>query len=259
MKSQPLGVGSPALRALFPSKARRAVVETLFSGRLLQASVSELARRAGLTPRAVAVEIQNLEEVGLVEVEAIGSAHVVRPNEDHPVTKALRELLSAAAAAPHTDPADRKVRRSLAAYGAPLLGEEPRAFYSLVEALLRGLRLARKNATVLRVLPVVLAKHAQELDWTDLKERARGMNLRAELGMLLDLTGTVAGLPELRTQADDLADGRRKRQRFFPEVASSYERKLAEQRSPESATRWHFAMNMTEDSFRVMVRKHVHA
>jgi DNA-binding transcriptional ArsR family regulator len=240
MKSQPLGVGSPALRALFPSKARRAVVETLFSGRLLQASVSELARRAGLTPRAVAVEIQNLEEVGLVEVEAIGSAHVVRPNED-------------------TDPADRKVRRSLAAYGAPLLGEEPRAFYSLVEALLRGLRLARKDATVLRVLPVVLAKHAQELDWTDLKERARGMNLRAELGMLLDLTGTVAGLSELRTQADDLADGRRKRQRFFPEVASSYERKLAEQRSPESATRWHFAMNMTEDSFRVMVRKHVHA
>lgn len=235
------------------------MVETLFSGRLLQASVSELARRADLTPRAVAVEVQSLEGAGLVEVEAIGSAHVVRANESHPVSKALRELLSAAAAAPNTELVDRKVRRSLTAYGAPLLGEVPRAFYPLAEALLRGLRLARKDATVLRVLPVVLARHVQELDWTDLKERARGMNLRAELGMLLDLTGTVTGLPDLRVQADDLADGRRKRRRFFPEVASSYERKLAEQRSPASATRWHFAMNLTEDSFREIVRKHAHA
>jgi hypothetical protein len=184
---------------------------------------------------------------------------VVRANEHHPVTKALRDLLSAAAAVPDSDPAERKVRRSLAAYGAPLLGEEPRATWPLAETLLRGLRVARKDATVLRVLPVVVAKHVKELDWTDLKERARHMNLRAELGMLLDLTAKVAALPQLRGLADDLADGRRKRRRFFPEVASPFERQLAEQRSPESATRWHFAMNMTEDSFRDLVRKHVHA
>ena len=85
------------------------------------------------------------------------------------------------------------------------------------------------------------------------------MNLRAELGMLLDLTGTVAGLPELRAHAEELADARRKRVRFLPEVSGSYERRLAEHRSPPSAKRWHFAMNMTEESFRDLVRKHVHA
>jgi DNA-binding transcriptional ArsR family regulator len=245
--------------ALFPSRARRAIVELLFSGRLSQASMSELARRAGLTPRAVAVEVEKLAEAGLVEVEAIGPAHVVRANDAHPVAGPLRDLLTAASAAPKTDHDDRKVRRALAAFGAPLLGEEPRATWSLSESVLRGLRLARTDATVLRVLPVVLAKHAREIDWTDLMERARRMNLRAELGMLLDLTGTVAGLPEMRARSKELADARRKRVRFFPEVSGVFERRLAEQRSPASATRWHFAMNMTEESFRELVRKHVHA
>lgn len=250
---------SSALDALFPSKARRAIFELLFSGRLSQASVSELARRAGLTPRALAVEVAKLAEAGLVEVEAIGPAHVVRANEDHPAAAPLRALLTAATTAAKTEPADRKVRRSLAAFGAPLQGEEPRASWPLAESLLRGLRLARADATILRVLPVVLAKHAREIDWTDLKERARRMNLRSELGMLLDLTGTVAGLPELRAHAEELADARRTRVRFFPEVSGSYERRLAEHRSPPSAKRWHFAMNMTEESFRDLVRKHVHA
>ncbi|HEX9244451.1 MAG TPA: winged helix-turn-helix domain-containing protein [Anaeromyxobacter sp.] len=250
---------TPALKALFPTKARRALVELLFSGAVGEASVSELARRAGLTPRAVAVEVQRLEEAALIEVQAHGPAYVVRPNARSAVAQALVALVEAAAATPVAGAGERNVRRSLAAYGAPLLGEEPRPAFSLSETLVRGLKTARSDATVLRVLPVVLAKHAGDLDWADLMERARRMNLRAELGMLLDLTAKVANLPELRAHATKLSDARRKRPRYFPHVEGAFEKQLAARRSPEAATRWHFVMNMTEDSFREMVRKHVPA
>lgn len=187
----------------------------------------------------------------------MGPAHVVRPNTSHPVAQALSGLLNASKTTQSADATDRNVRRSLAAYGAPLLGVQPRAAFSLPETILRGLKAARRDATVLRVLPVVVAKHAHDLDWADLKESARRMNLKSELGMLLELTGEVAGLPSVRAQADTLCDARRKRRRYFPMVDSHYERRLAEKRSPESAARWHFSMNMTEDSFREMLNKHV--
>ncbi len=247
------------MKALFPTAARRAVVDLLFSGSAAEASMSELARRAGLTPRAVAVEVQRLEEAGLVEVRAVGQAHIVRPNSRNPATAALSDLVKAARGASASRGTDREARRSLAAYGAPLLGEEPKRALSLSETLLRGLKTARGDATVLRVLPVVVAKHANELDWTELREGARRMNLRAELGMLLDLTAKVADLPQLRAHTEELSDARRKRPRYFPLVEGAFERQLAARRSPEAATRWHFLMNMTEDSFRDMVRKHVPA
>ncbi len=250
---------SPVLKALFPTTARRSVVELLFSGSAADASMSEIARRAGLTPRAVAVEVQRLEEAGLVEVKAVGPAHVVRPNARAPATAALSELVKAARGPSAPSSGDRNVRRSLAAYGAPLLGEQPKAVFSLAETILRGLKAARNDATILRVLPVVVAKNAKDLDWIDLTERARRMNLRAELGMLLDLTAKVANLPELRARAEALSDARRKRPRYFPLVEGAFEKRLAARRSPEAARRWHFLMNMTEESFRETVRKHVPA
>ena len=250
---------SPVLKALFPTSARRAVVELLFSGFATDASMSELARLAGLTPRAVAVEIQRLEEAGLVEVKAVGPAHVVRPNPRNPATSALSNLVKAATGASAPGATDRAVRRSLAAHGAPLLGEEPKIVFPLEETILRGLKAARNDATVLRVLPVVIAKNAKAIDWADLTERAHRMNLRAELGMLLDLTAEVANLPDLRSRADALSDARRTRPRYFPFVEGAFERELAAKRSPEAARRWHFLMNMTEESFRETVRKHVPA
>lgn len=246
----------PVLKALFPTAARRAVVELLFSGAPAEASMSELARRANLTPRAIAVEVQKLEEAGLVEVHAFGSAHVVRRNDKSPASGALSELLRAAREA-DAGSSDRNVRRSLAAYGAPLAGEEPRAALSLSETLVRALKLARRDATILRVLPVVLAKHVNDLDWTDLVERAHRTNVKSELGMLLDLTADVARLPNLRARTAELRDGRRKRPRYFPAVAGTFEKQLAERRTPDAASRWQFFMNMTEDSFREFVSKHV--
>jgi DNA-binding transcriptional ArsR family regulator len=254
-----LGASNPTLEALFPAKARRALVEALFSGQAPEASMSELARRARLTPRAVAVEVRRLEQAGLVEVRAIGSAHLVRSNARSAPARALSRLLEAAKLEPDGGEVDPNVRPSLVAHGAPLQGVAPRAAYSLSDTVLRGLDAARTDPTVLRVLPVVVAKHAADLDWEELEEGARRMNLKAELGMLLELTGTAAGLPALNAQAEGLMDGRRKRPRYFPRVVGAFERQLAEERSPAAARRWNFYMNMSEESVRDFVRKHVRA
>jgi hypothetical protein len=74
--------------------------------------------------------------------------------------------------------------------------------------------------------------------------------------MLLDLTADVAHLPNLRARTAKLRDGRRKRPRYFPTVEGTFEKQLAAKRTPEAASRWHFFMNMTEESFRDMVSKH---
>lgn len=249
---------NPPLETLFPSKARRALLELLFSASGGRASVSELARRAELTPRAVAVEVEKLRAAGLVEVEAAGAAHIVRANPRHPVAAALEQLLRSARTTPRGAVAgQRAVRESLAAYGAPLLGARPRRHLALGEAVLRGLELARTDATVLRVLPLVVVRNLADFDWMDLRERARRMNLRSELGMLLELTSDVAGLPALRSEASPLRDGRRKRSRFFLAVHGQHERKLAQLRTPPSVARWKFWLNMPEDVFRETLRKHV--
>ncbi len=80
--------------------------------------------------------------------------------------------------------------------------------------------------------------------------------LRAELGLVLDLTADADGLPELRRHAVPLVDARRRRDRVLPDSMSVRERELARRRSPPAARRWHFLVNVTEASLREMVRKH---
>jgi DNA-binding transcriptional ArsR family regulator len=242
--------------ALFPAKARRAVLEALFLGSEDDTfTMSALARRANLTPRAVAVEVKRLEQAGLVRVEVVGAAHVVRPAKGRTVARHLATLLKAMQAPSQLDVPQASVRESLAAYGAPL-GERPGATLPLHEALLQGLKQARRDATVLRTLPVVVRKNVTKLDWSALKERARRLNLKAELGMLLDLTATVAQMPSLHEHANELRDRRRRRREFFPILRSKYEQELARRRTPPVVASWGFYMNMSEDLFRSVLEAH---
>ena len=211
--------------------------------------MSELARRAGLTPRAVSVEVARLDAAGLVTVEAIGPAHVVRPRTEHPAFGPLRALLGAASPS-DADRDDEAVRQSLAAHGAPLLGEMASRPLPLGEALVRGIALARTDAQVLLVLPALLARRAGEIDWAALEEAARRQKLKAELGFLIDLTAEVVGLPALRSRAAGLGDARRRLQRYLPATSRPYERRLAGLRSPPCAARWNFQVNIPEGAFR---------
>ncbi len=45
--------------------------------------------------------------------------------------------------------------------------------------------------------------------------------------------------------------------RFLPEARNEFERLLAEERSPAAAVRWGFHMNLSEQSFRDLLEKHL--
>jgi DNA-binding Lrp family transcriptional regulator len=245
-------------QALFQSRTRTALLRALLEGGVAD-SMSGLARRVKLSPNSVAVEVRNLAKAGLVKVESVGAADLVRANMDHPAVKPLVELLRAAdslAKAPTND-VDVEVKESLAAYGAPLLAYKPCRHLPLEEALVQGLRAAKRDGTLLKVLPVVLLKNVQALDWAVLKENAKREKLRAELGMLVDLTADVADMPGLKEKVRDLEDRRRTVTSFFHEPRSKYERELAKSATPAAARKWHFLMNLGEQTLRSTLQKHL--
>lgn len=240
---------------LFQSTTRTRLLEFLFV-REGSGSVSELARRFELSPRAVANEVRHLLPSGLVQRESVGNADLIRANLDHPASRHLRALLETSAVAqPKTE--DRAtLAASLAGWGAPLAQTNPAKHLSLHETLLRGLESAREDGTTLRVLPLVLAKNLSSLDWVTLREDARKRKLKAELGFLADLSASLLGSESVRLEAEPLKDRRATRMRFFPEVKSSYEGELTKKRTPQVARKWGFWMNVSEDSFRTVFEKH---
>lgn len=240
---------------LFQSETRSAVLGLLFV-RGLSASVSELARRAELSPRSVAREVAHLVKTGLVSVETLGGSDVVRANTGHPGARHVKALLLTPGAALPSETHELQTRESLVAWGAPLFGVSPARHFSLEESLLRGLAEARHNGTILRVLPTVLAHNLSSIDWASLREDARRRKLKAELGWLIELTAELLNRPELKAAAAPLHDKRRRAHRFFPEVKGRREAEVAKLRATELAQRWGFWMNMSTDTFRSTLEKH---
>jgi hypothetical protein len=243
---------------LFHSRTRAALLQTLLVDGVSD-SVSALARRVKMSLNAVAAEVRNLSRAGLLRVESVGPSDLVRSNPDHPATKPLVDFLRAvhALAREPSRPADEvEVKESLVAFGAPLLAYKGSEHFTLEETLLRGLRAAKEDPSLLRVLPLVLLKNASAVKWVVLKESARRAKLKAELGMLVELTADAAGQPDLKKNVKELADRRRKGSRFFNEPRSRYERQLTESVTPRAARKWGFRLNLTEDSLRSVLQKH---
>ena len=147
-------------------------------------------------------------------------------------------------------------RPTLAAFGAPLL-DEPRREMPLEEAVVRALVAGRRDPTLLRVLPVVLLKNAGDLDLGGLRRAARARRVEAELGMFLDLAGTLGRRRALSTAAR-LLSPRVGAPRYYPKpLGGKYGRMLADERTPAVVRRWGFRMNATEEDLRGFVRKHL--
>lgn len=152
---------------------------------------------------------------------------------------------------------EQEVLQSLAAYGAPLASAEPRATLGLEDALVGGLELSHRKAVVFRTLPVVLLENRSRLDWDRLKRRAAAAGETRALGLLVDLTASVAEMPELRAHVADLPSGDERGMQYYFEPKSKYERASAEDKSPHLARRWGYWLNTTEESLRALVRRFV--
>ena len=83
---------------VFRSETQARVLAEVFFGR--PASGSDLARRLGLLQSTVAREIARLADAGVVTLEDVGRAKIIRP-ATAPYMSALRQLVAYAAGVPH--------------------------------------------------------------------------------------------------------------------------------------------------------------
>ncbi|MCJ7795658.1 MAG: hypothetical protein MUQ56_02655, partial [Thermoleophilia bacterium] len=178
-------------KALFQSRTRAALLKAVLRDGVSD-SLSGLARRTGRSQHAVAVEVRNLAAAGLVNVESVGGADVVRANRAHPALGPIVQLLAAADAWPPGH---------------------------------------------------------------DVKEEARRLKLKSELGMVVELAADASGHTELKARVADLRDHRRKTDVFFAEPRDDHDRGVVVRASPPAARKWGFFVNVGEDSLRVALRK----
>ena len=134
-------------------------------------------------------------------------------------------------------PTSASVLESLVAHGAPLVGwTAARAPLSLEESVVRALRVARSNATVLRVLPALLAKRATDFDLAALKSWAAQLGEEAALGFLADLTVQLFGVSPLTRLREGLVHAQHPQQAEYfltSDADTARGRQLAEARTPD--------------------------
>lgn len=248
------------LAYLVPSRARRHLLRRLW-GDEAAGSVSELARKAGVSFASAHRELAAMRAEGLALAERAGAELIYHANPDYREAGLVRRLLgqpvASSASSPVTD--SERVRGWLAAAGAPLLvsqrsrGRLP----PLEEVLAEGLVLSHEDATVARVLPLVLWRQRDRLEHGRLVRAATQRNERQALGFFLELTGLLGGDRRMASLSERLRDRRRTRPRpFFARAQGRMALALARKRTPALARRWGYLMNMDLDSFASAFGKH---
>jgi len=238
---------------LVSGRVRRELLRLLW-GRDAHGSVSALARRAGVAFSAVHRELDAMRQAGMACVEREGAELVYRANDAHPQADLLRRLVAAPDEQPAAADADHaeRVRGWLASIGAPLgAAEASTAAMPLEQGLAEALSLAHRDPTVARVLPLVLWRQREHLDFDRLQREAARRDEDQALGLFLELAGKISNERQLVRAAAPLRDRRRRKVRMFF-VGAHGPRALAATRrnTPPEARRWGFLMNMGVDSFR---------
>lgn len=198
---------SDLTKALFQSRTRSALLKALLRDDVSD-SLSGLSRRTGLSQHAVAVEVKNLARAGLVSVESVGGADVVRADRDHPAAGPLVQLLSIAAVPPARRHEDPELKDSLAHFALPARAGKRRRHLTLEVTLARGLATARREPTILTSVAIVLLRNRGAIDWAVLREEARRLKVKHELVSVVELAAEVSGRAELKAQVTDLKDRR---------------------------------------------------
>jgi hypothetical protein len=243
---------------LVQGRARRELFRLLW-GEGVAGNVSDLSRRAKVTFSAAHRELEAMRAAGLARAERTSTELVYRAERAHPRARLLRELARApvqTASEVRTDH-DDEVRGWLAAAGAPLGAPRPKTLpRNLEEALAEALVLSHRDATVARVLPLVLWRQRGRLDLDRLVREASHRDERSTLGYFLELAGQLGGDLNLVHAARRLHDRRRTKVRpFFVGPLGPHAAAAARRNTPKEALRWGYLMNMRLDSFRAMFEK----
>jgi hypothetical protein len=245
---------------LVTSETRKELLKLLWVDNL-EASGHQLAQLAQAAYSAVHSELEAMKKEGLVTTTQKGKAMMFKKNNDYTDKKALTALLHAFPKRVYSGKlTDDEVKLSLVKFGAPLgVHGQSDLNLSLEETLAYGLALARHDSTVARVLPVVLAKNKDVVDFHRLEFLARKLEVLPVLGMFLDLTASLTKNQKLHKLARSYDDRRRKHLEdfFVSKKMYPFENELAARNTPRVARSWRFLMNMPMNSFEDLFRKNL--
>lgn len=135
-------------------------------------------------------------------------------------------------------------------YGAPLVNQgAPGKRLSFEETFALSVALARRRPDVARVMPVVLAKNSDNVNFMRLVEAASRLGQVRALGFFMDLTGRLThGFP--KAWPNFLLDRTAPFEYFFTLPWGARARKLDVDRTPALAKKWRFWMNASFESFK---------
>jgi hypothetical protein len=204
-------------------------------------------------------ELKAMESFGLVVVHGEGGRELYAAAQGHPEADLLRRLVASkpSSAAPR-DEAAEAVRRRARALGAPLtVRADAVPDAEREQVVVDAVRLARRDATLARVMPVLLWHQRDMLDRPRLEATASRAHEKHALGFLVALTAELAGDRRLRTWSETLRDHRACGVRpFFALPSARAARALAERRTPQVARDWGYTMDLDLDAFRDAFDKH---
>lgn len=245
---------------LVTSKARRRMLQLLW-GRGDSGSAAELAELAGVGFANAYRELHAMVAFDLATSTREHGAEVYRANRSHPLAAAVQALVATPPRSVDNRQA-RALRGQLRTLGAPLADAPARVpADALEETLVRGVRLAHRDATVARTLPVCLFRLRDRLSAERLHRCALDYGEKPALGFFLDLTAELGHDDRFRAWTERLRDRRRtSASDFFHSANRSVDAKQqAEEKAPACARRWGFHMNMDLDAFRSTFDRFAHA
>jgi hypothetical protein len=119
-----------------------------------------------------------------------------------------------------------------------------------------ALSLSHRDATVARVLPLLLWRQRDRLNLDLLVAEASRRDERAALGYFLELAGLLGSVRAFGQAARRLRDRRRTKVRpFFARPLGKYAAAAARRNTPKEALRSGYVTNMGLDSFKAMFDK----
>lgn len=246
------------LSYLVKSKTRRRLLALLWDEER-RGSVGELAEHAAVAFGSAYRELHEMLRYQLVTSEVVDGVEVFKADMNHPAAELMRQLArsSPRMVVPRDKDSDR-VRRRLAALGVPL-AVEPLAVEPAdrVATLVDGVRLARRDPVLARVLPLGFWHQRNALDGEALVAAAREAREKQAVGFILDLTSELSGDPRFRRWAKRLLDRRvRSPHDFFelPPTTSGTRRRAADL---AVAHRWHYRVDMDLPAFKSQFDKFV--
>lgn len=246
------------LTYLVTSSTRRRLLELLWRSRL-EGNTRDLAKAAGLSYAGAYRELQQMVRHGLATRTIQNGEERYAAAFDHPDADLLQRLVAAPLRRARVTSDDGVTRGQLRALGAPLPDDERPVLENELEGVLvSGVELARRDATVARVLPIVFWRVRDTIDRERLEGLARARKQKHAVGLFLALAARLGKDARVARWSEQLRDHRVSALRPFFEIPSTRAAdRTAERRTPELARRWGFAMSLQLDDFQSQFDKFV--